>query len=282
MNKWITKWLKIYLKSYINLILYYRNVYPSTTFDFTTYQTFNLPQFTPINRHPQLQSYIEELILDLLSKLNHIYHISLCIINKSNEICVEKYVLDFGEFKHITTTTNNARDDGDDDEDNQILSESEVFDEFRSSLNSLISHLEKLPKIKDNMVTFQIVINAVELQLGHHPHYSLNHESINNENELLQFDRDVNWVKCKEDENLPKYDYTTTRNNNNHELNQPRIKMSSLVGCDVGPMIIHQFSERLILRASLNGDDNEDEDEDVYLNNDVNNKDGFSSLDSFP
>ncbi|EJS43346.1 rev7p [Saccharomyces arboricola H-6] len=220
MNKWVEKWLKVYLKCYINLVLFYRNVYPPQSFDFTTYQSFNLPQYAPINRHPALIDYIEELILDILSKLTHTYRFCIGIINKHNDLCIEKYVLDFGEFQHV-------------DEDDQIITETEVFDEFRSSLNSLILHLEKLPKINDDSITFEIAINVVELELGHKLDRT---RKVDNLEEKLEIERDSNWIKCQEDANLP----------GGNAFQSPKIKLSSLVGCDVGPLIIHQFSEKLI------------------------------------
>ncbi|AJR48593.1 AFH_G0026480.mRNA.1.CDS.1 [Saccharomyces cerevisiae] len=220
MNRWVEKWLRVYLKCYINLILFYRNVYPPQSFDYTTYQSFNLPQFVPINRHPALIDYIEELILDVLSKLTHVYRFSICIINKKNDLCIERYVLDFSELQHV-------------DKDDQIITETEVFDEFRSSLNSLIMHLEKLPKVNDDTITFEAVINAIELELGHKLDRSRRVDSLE---EKAEIERDSNWVKCQEDENLP----------DNNGFQPPKIKLTSLVGSDVGPLIIHQFSEKLI------------------------------------
>ncbi|CAR27366.1 hypothetical protein ZYGR_0I06400 [Zygosaccharomyces rouxii] len=223
MNIWIEKWIKIYLKCFINLILYQRNVYPAASFDLTTYQAFNLPQYIPVNRHPQLQQYIEELILDLLGKLLHIYGVSLCIIAKDTGICIERYVLRFDEFEHV--------------DDVGILSETEVFDEFRSSLNSLTAHLEKQPPIRDDTVTFEIIINTLEMQLGHKPREM---ESIRTQDDQLTFDRDVNWTKCEEDEGLPDPEKSKG-------IYRPKIKMTSLVGCDVGPLVIRHHSERLIV-----------------------------------
>lgn len=219
--------MRIYLKCFINSILYHRNVYPAASFDVTTYQAFNLPQFTPINRHPDLQEYIEELILDVLSKLLHVYALSLCVVTKEDNICIEKYVLSFDEFQHI--------------DDVGTLSESEVFDEFRSSLNSLTAHLEKLDPIKDDTVVFEVVINTMDMQLGH---LNPGEESLRNKEEMLKFERETNWTKCDEDEGLPE----------NIGTIKPKIKMTSLVGCDVGPLIVHNYCEKLLVSDnSLSG-----------------------------
>lgn len=222
MNPWVAKWMKIYLKCFINLILYHRNVYPAVSFDFTTYQAFDLPQFTPINRHPGLQEYIEELVLDILSKLIHIYGLSLCIITKEDNICIERYVLSFHEFRHVDAIG--------------VLTETEVFDEFRSCLNSLIAHLEKKVPLKDDVVSFEVVINTMDMQLGRKPE-SLG--TLKSKDDLLAFDRDVNWTKYQEDEGYPNSDESLG-------IYNPKIKMTSLVGCDVGPLIIQQHCEMLL------------------------------------
>lgn len=227
MNYWIEKWLKVYLKCFINSILFHRNVYPAESFDITTYQAFDLPQFTPVNRHPGLQKYIEELILDLLSKLIHIYGLCLCVVTKEDNVCVERYVLSFDEFRHVDEVG--------------TLSESEVFEEFRSSLNSLTAHLEKLDPIKDDTVAFEVIINTMEMQLGHKPQ---GNERLKNQEAKLAFERETNWTKCEEDEGLPE----------NLGVYKPKIKMTSLAGCDVGPLIIHNHCEKLLVSdGSLNG-----------------------------
>ena len=248
MNKWIKKWLQVYLKCYINLILYYRNVYPKATFDLTTFQGFNLPQYMPINRNEKVQAYIEELITDLISKLNHVYRVGICIIDITNGFCIEKYVLDFGEFKHYT-------DSVEEDRISAMLAETDVFDEFRSSLNSLLSKLEKMDNIKDGAVTFEIVINTLEMNLGH----GIVDTMIDKEaDQTLQFERDTNWTKMKEDENLPdpqpkdtsglEDDHIVVSQPENLSLyRKPKIRMSPLIGCDINPFIIHSYIEKLIL-----------------------------------
>lgn len=220
MNYWIEKWLKVYLKCFINSILFHRNVYPAASFDITTYQAFDLPQFTPVNRHPELQKYVDELILDLLSKLIHIYGLCLCVVTKEDNVCVERYVLSFDEFRHV--------------EDVGTLSESEVFEELRSSLNSLTAHLEKLDPIRDDTVVFEVIINTMEMQLGHRPQ---SNERLKNIEDKLAFERETNWTKCEEDEGLPE----------DIEVYKPRIKMTSLTGCDAGPLIIHNHCEKLLV-----------------------------------
>lgn len=225
MNKLIHKWIQVYLKCYINLILYHRNLYPAASFDFTTYQAFNLPQFIPINRHSGLQSYIEELIDDILSKILHIYKVSVCIVTKDEGTCIERYVLDFGEFRHVDEIGS--------------LSESEVYDEFRSSLNSLISKLEKLTPINDDLVTFEIAINTTELRLGQ---LAESMRDTSNEREAKEFNRDTNWVKCKEEDYIP---YSGVQNGPICS----KIKMISLVGCDIGPLVIYNYLEQLISTA---------------------------------
>lgn len=244
MNNWVEKWLKIYLKCFINLVLYHRNVYPSSTFDLTTFQGFNLPQFLPINRSKVLQDYIEELILDILDKLPHVYLVSLCIIDCKDDLCIEKYCLDFGEFRHAQ-----AGIDADNQRDSMPLKETDVFDEFRSSLNSLILQLERLPSIRDEAVTFEVTLNTVDLGLGHGVIDTVGHRDTD---EVLQFERDTNWVRLKEDERLTSHSRSVSRDGEvtgevlPDETTQPKIKMISLVSCDLDPLVIHSYVELLL------------------------------------
>ncbi|CCE63634.1 hypothetical protein TPHA_0F01500 [Tetrapisispora phaffii CBS 4417] len=243
MNELIEKWIKVYLKSYINLVLYHRNVYPSITFELTTYQAFTLPKFIPINRHQGLQQYIEELINDVLSKLIHIFKVSIGIIDKENNVCIEKYVLDFGEFQHL--------------DDISSLTEMDVYNEFRSSLNCLITQLEDMPQVKDDTVAFQVFINTVE----YNPLATIESiERVSNEDIKNTFDRAANWTKCEEHEYIE----------NLHENNgQPKVKLISLIGCDIGPFVIYNYIEQLMIKDMNH----------VYstLNS---NKDGTSSMGS--
>ncbi|CCK70428.1 Rev7p KNAG_0E01660 [Huiozyma naganishii CBS 8797] len=225
MNQWVAKWLRIYLKSYISLILYHRNVYPAVSFELTTYQSFNLPQFIPVSRHEGLISYIEELVTDLLSKLIHTYRVSVCILDSQDESRVlERYVLDFSEFKHT--------------ENQGVVTETEVFDEFRTSLNSLITRLEKLPSVRNGAVSFEIAIGTVQLELGHAIETGWD---LRSQEQLDAFERDVNWVKCDEDEGLGELPAQLQS-----QQPTPRIKMMALVGCDAGPLVIHSFIEMVM------------------------------------
>lgn len=220
MNEYIEKWLRIYFKCFINAVLYYRNVYPRESFDWTSYQAFNLPRHIPINRHPSLQEYIETLIVDVLGKLSNTKSFNLRIVTEEDAICIEKYTLDFSEFRH---------------EDPQNMTETAVFDDLRSSLNDLLAKLQKLPAIKPGSVTFEVIIDTLGLSLGH------NMNRPKNASEKVEQEQDVNWVKC-----LPIGFDPTQYPTDEAMTTMPRIKMTSLVGCDVGPMVVHQFMERLI------------------------------------
>lgn len=184
----------------------------------TTFQAFNLPQFIPINRHPGLQEYLETLIDDIMNRLHHIYRVNLCILIPESRICIEKYTLDFGEFQHVDEVGS--------------LQEVEVYDEFRSSLNSAIKYVEQLAPVRNNSVTFEVVINAVELSLGHP-------KGVYRERDDEQENGTEDWVKCEENEN-----FNLAEQTNGEFLN--KIKMTALVGCDIGPLVIHHFSQRLI------------------------------------
>ncbi|CEP62113.1 Rev7p LALA0_S04e08130g [Lachancea lanzarotensis] len=210
----VSKWLQVYLKCYVNVILYYRNVYPKEAFDWTSFQAFNLPRHVPMNRHPGLQGYIETMVVDIISKLQAVRHFNVRIIQQDDGACIERYALDFGELRHDQVSD---------------VKETDVFDELRSSLNSLISRLEKLPQIKPNTVAFDIVIDSVGLNLGR----KMNR--VQNLKERLAQEQDSNWVKCAEEPFI-----------SSSQERSPRIKMITLTGCDAGPLVIYQFMEVLI------------------------------------
>lgn len=56
--------LKLYLKVYINLVLYYNNIYPSNVFTslLNSKKIFNLSIHLPMVRHPRIEEYIEKVI----------------------------------------------------------------------------------------------------------------------------------------------------------------------------------------------------------------------------
>lgn len=199
---------------------------------------FNLPQWCPITRHPLLQRYTEELINDLLSKILNVYSFNILILDKEHGLILEKYVIDLSELKQINNRTNDIDKDKNTviestkNSNTSIYNETEIFNDLRSSINDLVKHLEKLNKIKDDMVSFDFVINTVNLTLGHSTHVGWN---INNQTELTQFERDINWTKYVEDENLPTERYPT--------VGSPYIKLFALVGCNTGPLIIHNYME---------------------------------------
>ena len=58
---------------------------------------------------------------------------------------------------------------------------------------------------------------------------------MNNKEELNKFEYDTNWTICKDEDN----------ENFFIDVNkiQPTIKMISLIGCDIGPIIIHNYIE---------------------------------------
>ncbi|SCV05475.1 LANO_0H08306g1_1 [Lachancea nothofagi CBS 11611] len=213
------KWLRVFMKSYINVILYYRNVYPKESFDWMSFQAFNLPRHLPMNRHPELQTYIENLISDVLLKLDSIRHFNLRIVKLDDGTCVERYALDFNEFRH---------------EEVSDLLETQVFDELRSSLNSLIARLENLPQIKPASVSFEIVIDSMGLSLGH----KMNRVQNSKERQIQE--QDSNWVKCSEE------GFSANAQSLSTQPRNPRIKIISLTGCDIGPLVIFQFMEILI------------------------------------
>lgn len=162
-----------------------------------------------------------------MEKIEHIYRLNICVIDKENGWCLERYVLDFGEFQHGVVP-----------EGISLTDELDVFDEFRASLNSLIVYLEKLVKIRDDTVIFDLIIDTVEMGLGHKvvtdPHRKFTEE------EITAFDRDNLWVRYHQDQNLPDPGMTSG-------FYKPKLKLTALVGCEWGSIRIQQFNERLLM-----------------------------------
>lgn len=220
--KFIEKWLPIYIKAWIQLIWYHRDLYPRETFSWTNYQAFHLPNHIPINTNPELQEYLDELCEDIISKLKHLnyFNMYICEYDDDRKV-IEKYCLDFGDLNHIDKTV------GQEDQ------ETVVFDEFRSSIYSLMAYLEKLPMLEPGKFTFEIVIETIEMSLGHISNTDLPRTEAN----ISKLERDWNWVKYKNQ----KHDFDTEL------LSQQQVKMHSLVGCDIKSLVFHQFAERIVL-----------------------------------
>ncbi|CCH63198.1 hypothetical protein TBLA_0J02040 [Henningerozyma blattae CBS 6284] len=225
MHPFVKKWVTVYLKCGINLILYYRNVYPAASFDLTTFQGFNLPQFMPMNRHPAVLEYIDEFIEDVLFKLQRTHKITLCIITPKDYRCIETYTFDFRNFNHLGV------------EDPQKLREADVYDRFRASLNNLIQRLEKLTPIKDDSVSFELVATLIGVELGH-TFDKINH--FNNNFQKLFYERDMNWVKCQPED--PYFNESM-----DSEKVSSRIRTHAIIGANIGPISIDILFERLLV-----------------------------------
>ncbi|SSD60648.1 uncharacterized protein SCODWIG_02409 [Saccharomycodes ludwigii] len=174
-------YLVIYLKCWINIILYYRNVYPLTSFTLTTFNVFNLPQQIPINRNPKLINYIETLIADVVDdKLINLSLSSITVaiieIENNNEtikgkthitndnVIVEKYILDFQEFQYDNIKLSSSPNDDD------ACGKEMIFQEFRSSLNNFTNFIKNLPYgFKDGQVKFKVFIECLDQMLGLDP-----------------------------------------------------------------------------------------------------------------
>lgn len=223
------KWLKVYLKCYINLIFYHRNVYPAASFDLASYQGFNLPQFMPVNRHPVVKSYIEEFIDNFVARIQKMYRMNVCIVTTREERYIERYVLD---FRNLLSRPDNS----------PKVYETQVYDGFRTSLNNLIRNLETLPRIHDGAVTFEFVGNALGLELGHS---SDNLKTLDNPSQRKFYEQDMNWVKS---------DSETPFSNSAEQIHMSSaVKMVPLVGVSVGSINLTSFTERLKINdRSLN------------------------------
>lgn len=220
--KFVQKWLPVYIKAWIQLIWYHRDIYPRETFQWTKYHAFNLPNHIPVNIHPELQQYLDDLCDDLLDKIKQVHYLNLYICEYDDETnIIERYCLDFGDVNHL------------DKMEGVINQEDIVFDEFRSSLYSLLAYLEKLPLLRPGKYTFDIVIETVEMSLGH-----VSNENMNRTKEsITALERDWNWVKYRDSSK----DFS-----GGTETQQQRVKMCSLNGCDLNSLVFHQFAERVI------------------------------------
>ncbi|CDO93227.1 unnamed protein product [Kluyveromyces dobzhanskii CBS 2104] len=223
--KFVEKWLPVYIKAWIQLIWYHRDIYPRETFSWTNYHVFNLPNHIPVTVNPELLKYVDELCDDLLDKLKQLHYLNFYVCEYDDEnYVIERYCLDFGDINHLDKT------EGSTDQENV------VFDEFRSSIHSLIAYLEKLPLLEPGKYTFDIVIETVEMSLGHMSNENLPRTKEN----MGKLERDWNWIKYKD----PSNDFSTANDT------RQRVKMYSLVGCDLNSMVFHQFAERIVPQDS--------------------------------
>lgn len=230
--------LKIYLKCWINLILYYRNIYPATSFALETFNVFNLPINFPINRNPILIDYIENLIQDFLEILKHSQQghdqNSLDILNEpainepsqsphgcvftlaiveiddtpqtsivSAHVPFEKFVIDFDEFDFSKFT------------ELEHLESSEIFDECRESLFGLYQFCCKLPKLEDAKYVFKVFIE----------HAAVMDESVENRE---------NWLKINQKKNKRLRGENTLEKTSR----QFQVQKSGLLGIDLGEELI--------------------------------------------
>ncbi|AGO14213.1 AaceriAER420Cp [[Ashbya] aceris (nom. inval.)] len=217
----IEQWLLLYLKCFINAILYYRNVYPPESFSWSKYQAFNLPRHMPITRHQGLQEYIEELCLDVTSKLAHLRSFSLHIVSTGVSGTAgqlwERYILDFADWVHGSS---------------EVL-EAEAFDSLRACLNDLLCKLEQLPAVAAGCVAVEPVVETFQLELGRAM------RRVKTDSDKLALDRDVNWVRCAEAQ------WTQRRSGQGSAAH--RVQMTPVAGFHAGPLAINQHFERAIV-----------------------------------
>ncbi|AAS53099.1 AER420Cp [Eremothecium gossypii ATCC 10895] len=217
----IEQWLLLYLKCFINAVLYYRNVYPPESFSWNKYQAFNLPRHMPITRHQGLQDYIEELCLDITSKLVHLRSFSLHIVGAGVAGAAgqlwERYILDFAEWNH----------------GGGEVHESEAFDSLRACLNDLLCKLEQLPAVAPGRVAIEPIVETFQLELGRAV------GRVKTDSEKLALDRNVNWVRCAEAQ------WTQRRSGQGPMAH--RVQMTPVAGFHAGPLAINQHFERTIV-----------------------------------
>lgn len=86
--------LKLYLKVYINLILYYNNIYPSNVFTslLNSKKIFNLSIHLPMVRHPRIEEYIEKVIDSFVNDILLISFTTLLEHNYDEEMEQTQYI----------------------------------------------------------------------------------------------------------------------------------------------------------------------------------------------
>ncbi|ODV95983.1 hypothetical protein PACTADRAFT_49406 [Pachysolen tannophilus NRRL Y-2460] len=190
-----------YLKSSINIILYYRNLYPHDSFAY--HQSFKLK--VPINRHPDVQNYISQFLNKInTGLLSEIVAIKFAIVDITKaDAIVECFNVNLEEYigNKLGNATGNSIGtdlviDG--------LDWYDIYSSFKRNLISLIDNLRCLKEInmgKESEYKFKIFLEL----------YS---DGNGNGNELI-YDDD---------------DFVGSQNNNGHDTR----KLYALNDIDVG------------------------------------------------
>ncbi|EEQ47446.1 hypothetical protein CAWG_06023 [Candida albicans WO-1] len=151
---------KEYFTVWLNQILYYNHVYEQLTFD--QFKSFDLIIYK--NRNPQLQGYIEQLIVNVINQLiinqkqsqskqrqkqkkqqetfNGLYGINCLVYHSTNNTVVRQYTINFYEFIINLNETINELKLHDKDEDNSAIIniESLNWDEIYTQYSTILFH----------------------------------------------------------------------------------------------------------------------------------------------
>lgn len=147
----MTLYLRLFIKSWMQVILYERNIYPKTSFE--QRNSFNL--LIPWTRHPSLDDWLNDLINSIINDLDQIT--TICLIVHQNDSVKERYILDLAEMFKLNNSNFNSRKIK---ESNKV----EIFNEFRNCLFSLI---EKIRNLKDfNNLKFNLICESINNEMN--------------------------------------------------------------------------------------------------------------------
>lgn len=142
-----------YIKTWMNIIFYERELYPRESFSVRSYSSFGIA--VPVNRHPNVIQYQDGLVESVLESLikaqekasenssssdimiNRIKSISIVIFKNGN--ASERFVIDLSELKLFGY--------GNLDNEIQGVEWVRVYEEFKSSIYDLLSELRKPTEI---------------------------------------------------------------------------------------------------------------------------------------
>ncbi|KAI5952885.1 hypothetical protein KGF54_003752 [Candida jiufengensis] len=149
---------KEFLTVWLNQILYYNKIYDPLIFD--EYKAFEL--IIKKNRHPQLDQYVDKLLLNIINNLiigkkqtNGLNKISCLIYNTKSDKVIKSYSIKFYQFViNLEKTINELKESTDSEDTSAIIDIPditwiEIYTQFQTVLFKLIQELKKETSLED-------------------------------------------------------------------------------------------------------------------------------------
>ena len=157
--------LKLFLKVYINLILFYNNIYPENCFTnkLNSEQIFNLSIHLPVIRHPYLVEYIEN-VID--SFVNDVLLINFTQLLKNND--------------DIILLNDDEEEEEEDDDEENINNNSVTFNDLKFILELIEIQEDLSDGIVKEIVTNRFILDFVNFPIDYY-------QNINNSNIISCF-----------------------------------------------------------------------------------------------